>query len=101
VLNDGRNQYTYDAENRIVAVGPVSGGVTARYTYDAEGRRVAKLNASDAVTSSYVLGLGGEQVTVQNLDVVKVDAENNLIAIKGAIPGPKGSIVFITDTVKA
>jgi len=45
--------------------------------------------------------LGGEQVTVQNLSVVKIDTENNLIAIKGAIPGPKGSIVFIKNTVKA
>lgn len=44
--------------------------------------------------------LGAERVTVQNLDVVKVDAENNLIAIKGAIPGPKGGIVVIKDTVK-
>jgi len=44
--------------------------------------------------------MGVERVTVQNLDVVKIDAENNLIAIKGAIPGPKGGIVYITDTVK-
>ncbi len=44
--------------------------------------------------------LGSERVTVQNLTVVKVDAENNLIAIKGAIPGPKGSIVMIKDSVK-
>lgn len=44
--------------------------------------------------------LGCERVTIQNLDVVKVDAENNLIAIKGAIPGPKGGIVVIRDTVK-
>ncbi|MCH5191943.1 MAG: 50S ribosomal protein L3 [Oscillospiraceae bacterium] len=44
--------------------------------------------------------LGAERVTIQNLDVVKVDAENNLIAIKGAIPGPKGGIVVIADTVK-
>ena len=44
--------------------------------------------------------LGSERVTVQNLDVVKVDAENNLIAIKGAIPGPKGGIVVIRDSVK-
>ena len=44
---------------------------------------------------------GNEQVTVLNLDVVKVDAEKNLIAIKGAIPGAKGGIVFIRDTVKA
>ena len=44
--------------------------------------------------------LGSERVTVQNLDVVKVDAENNLIAVKGAIPGAKGGIVVITDAVK-
>lgn len=44
--------------------------------------------------------LGSEQVTVQNLELVKVDAENNLLAIKGAIPGPKGSIVFVKSTVK-
>ena len=45
--------------------------------------------------------LGAERVTIQNLKVVKVDAENNLSAIKGAIPGPKGSVVCISDSVKA
>ena len=45
--------------------------------------------------------MGAEKVTVQNLEIVKVDVENNLIAIKGAIPGPKGGIVTITDSVKA
>lgn len=45
--------------------------------------------------------LGAERVTVQNLTVVKVDAENNLIAIKGAVPGPNGGIVVIHDSVKA
>lgn len=45
--------------------------------------------------------MGAERVTVQNLDVVKVDVENNLIALRGAIPGPKGGVVFITDSVKA
>ncbi|MBR2474038.1 MAG: 50S ribosomal protein L3 [Clostridia bacterium] len=44
---------------------------------------------------------GNEQVTVLNLDVVKVDADKNLIAVKGAIPGAKGGIVFIRNTVKA
>ena len=44
--------------------------------------------------------LGHERVTIQNLSVVKVDAENNLIAIKGAIPGPKGGIVLIKNSVK-
>ena len=45
--------------------------------------------------------MGAERVTVQNLEVVKIDAENNLIAIKGAVPGPKGGIVYIVDSVKA
>ena len=45
--------------------------------------------------------LGVERVTVQNLVVVKVDAENNLIAVKGAVPGPKGGVVTICDAVKA
>lgn len=44
--------------------------------------------------------MGAENVTVQNLVIVKIDTENNLIAIKGAIPGPKGGVVCITDAVK-
>jgi large subunit ribosomal protein L3 len=45
--------------------------------------------------------LGAERVTVQNLSVVKVDAEKNIIAVKGAVPGPKGGIVVLFDSVKA
>ncbi len=45
--------------------------------------------------------LGNERVTVQNLKVVKIDAENNIIAVKGAVPGPKGGIVVLFDSVKA
>ena len=45
--------------------------------------------------------LGCEKVTVQNLDVVRVDMDRNLILVKGAIPGPKGGIVTIKNTVKA
>ena len=45
--------------------------------------------------------LGAERVTVQNLDIVKIDAENNIIDVKGAIPGPKGGIVVLKDSVKA
>ncbi|QNO14791.1 50S ribosomal protein L3 [Alkalicella caledoniensis] len=45
--------------------------------------------------------MGGEKVTVQNLEVVKVDIERNLLLIKGAIPGAKGSLVTIKDSVKA
>ncbi|MBQ3528830.1 MAG: 50S ribosomal protein L3 [Clostridia bacterium] len=44
---------------------------------------------------------GNEQVTVLNLEVIKIDAEKGLIAVKGAVPGAKGGIVFIRDSVKA
>ena len=44
---------------------------------------------------------GNEQVTILNLAVIKIDAEKNLIAVKGAVPGAKGGIVFIRDSVKA
>ncbi len=45
--------------------------------------------------------MGHERVTIKNLNIIKVDAENNLIAIKGAIPGPKGGIVMISSSFKA
>ena len=44
--------------------------------------------------------LGAEKVTILNLEVVKVDTENNLIAVKGAIPGPKHGIVTVRNSVK-
>ena len=43
---------------------------------------------------------GNEKVTVLNLEIVKIDADNNLIAVKGAVPGPRGGIVYIRNTVK-
>ncbi len=45
--------------------------------------------------------MGAEAVTIQNLEIVKVDAEQNLILVKGAVPGPKKSIVTVRDAVKA
>ena len=45
--------------------------------------------------------MGAEQVTVQNLEVVKVDAENNLLLIKGSVPGPKKSLITIKEAVKS
>lgn len=45
--------------------------------------------------------MGSEQVTVQNLDIVKVDPELNMIVVRGAIPGPKGGVVYLKDTVKS
>lgn len=44
--------------------------------------------------------LGAEKVTVQNLEVVKVDPDNNLLLVKGSVPGPKRSLLFIKNTVK-
>ena len=44
--------------------------------------------------------MGNEQVTIENLQIVKVDVELNMIVIKGAIPGPKGGLVYIRNTVK-
>ena len=44
--------------------------------------------------------MGHEQVTIQNLEIVKVEAENNLILVKGAVPGPKKALVTIKETVK-
>jgi large subunit ribosomal protein L3 len=43
---------------------------------------------------------GNERVTALNLSVIKIDAANNIIAVKGAVPGNRGGIVFIRDTVK-
>ena len=45
--------------------------------------------------------MGGEQVTIQNLEIVKVDAERNLILVKGNVPGAKKSIVAVQSAVKA
>ena len=44
--------------------------------------------------------MGSERITVQNLEVVRVDAERNLLLVKGAIPGAKGSLVVVKSTVK-
>ncbi|HHC08643.1 MAG TPA: 50S ribosomal protein L3 [Actinobacteria bacterium] len=45
--------------------------------------------------------MGGERTTILNLDVVKVDAERNLVMLKGAVPGPKGAVVVIREAVKS
>ena len=45
--------------------------------------------------------MGAKRVTTQNLEVVRIDAENNLILIKGAVPGPKKCLVTLKETVKA
>jgi len=45
--------------------------------------------------------MGAERVTIQNLNVVKVDAERNLLLVKGSVPGPKGGLLIIKDAVKS
>lgn len=45
--------------------------------------------------------MGFENVTIQNLDVVRVDADRNLLLVRGAVPGPKGGLLVIRDTVKS
>ena len=45
--------------------------------------------------------MGAKQITVQNLEVIRVDAENNLILVKGAVPGPKKALVTVKSTVKS
>ena len=45
--------------------------------------------------------MGSKRITIQNLEIVRIDAENNLILVKGAVPGPKKSLVTIKETVKA
>ncbi|MHB8984486.1 MAG: 50S ribosomal protein L3 [Eubacteriales bacterium] len=45
--------------------------------------------------------LGNERVTIQNLEVVKIDAGRNLLAVKGAVPGPRGSLVVVKETAKS
>ena len=66
------------------------------------GSRGANSSPSRVFKNKHMAGqYGNEQVTILNLEVVKVDAEKNLIAVKGAVPGAKGGIVFIRDGVKA
>lgn len=45
--------------------------------------------------------MGGDRVTIQNLEVVKVDTERNLLIVKGAVPGPKGGLLMVKNSVKA
>ena len=56
--------------------------------YDMSGKLVGEIELSEAVFG------------IENLDIVKVDADLNMIVIRGAIPGPKGGLVYIRNTVK-
>jgi len=45
--------------------------------------------------------MGAKKITIQNLEIVRVDVENNLLLVKGAVPGPKKSLVTIKESVKS
>ena len=92
-------------EFRLENVDEMNVGDTIKADVFAEGDKIdvtgiSKGKGYAGVIKRYGAHMGAEQITVQNLDVVKVDPELNLIAIRGAIPGPKGGIVCIKNTVK-
>lgn len=63
---------------------------------------IGAVNAARVFKGQKMAGrMGNDRVTVQNLEVVKVDKDNNLILVKGAVPGAKNSIVYIKEAVKA
>ena len=76
-------------------------------THGSKFHRHAGSNGSASDPSKVLKGkkmpgqMGNKQVTIQNLEVVKVDAENNLLLVKGAVPGPKKSLVKIKESVKS
>ena len=76
-------------------------------THGSKFHRQAGSNGSASDPSKVFKGkkmpgqMGNKQVTIQNLEVVKVDAENNLLLVKGAVPGPKKSLVKIKESVKS
>ena len=66
------------------------------------GSMAANSDPSRVFKNKHMAGqYGHENVTVQNLEVVKVDAERNLILVKGGVPGPKGGLLILRDSVKA
>lgn len=80
-------------------IGPMSHGTGP--IHRSVGSMSAHSDPSRVFKNKHMAGqYGHERVTVQNLRVVKVDAERNLLLIKGAIPGPKGGLVMIKSTVK-
>lgn len=76
-------------------------------THGSKSHRVAGARSAGTYPGRVIKGrkgsgkMGNDRVTVQNLDVVRVDLDKNLILVKGAIPGPKGGLVTIRETVKS
>lgn len=73
----------------------------AGYPHRAVGSMSAHTDPSRVFKNKKMPGhYGHERVTVQNLEIVRVDAERNLLLVKGAVPGPNGNVLFIRSTVK-
>lgn len=71
------------------------------HSYRVPGSMGACTYPGEVFKTKYLPGhMGSERVTVQNLEVVRVDADRNLLLVKGAIPGAKGSLVTVRETVK-
>ena len=66
-----------------------------------DGTKVAKVNTMNCEGKKMPGHMGSKKITIQNLEVVRVDAENNLLLVKGSVPGPKKSLVTIREAVKA
>ena len=78
---------------------PMSHGTSGYHRH--QGSMGANTDPSRVMKGKGMPGhMGSEQVTIQNLNVVKVDGENNLVAIKGAVPGPNGGLVVVKSAVK-
>jgi len=85
-------RWNFRVQSHSHGVGPVHRSV---------GSMGANTDPSRVMPGKKMAGhLGSEQVTIQNLGVVRVDAEKNIIAVRGAVPGPNGSLVYIRDAVK-
>ena len=85
-------RWNYKTQSESHGVGPV---------HRSPGSLGANSDPSRVMPGKKLAGhMGAEQVTVLNLDVVKVDAEKNLIAVRGAVPGPRGGVVFLKNTSK-
>ena len=108
------NKKSVWARISVIAAGPIFNFImafvlavilTAMVGYDKpvissveEGYSAAEAGIQEGDT---IVQMGGKKITVQNLEVVRVDAENNLLLVKGSVPGPKKSLVTIREAVKA
>jgi len=83
------------------------GGSRGPMTHGSKSKRRVGSGGASSFPSRVIKGkampghMGAETVTVQNLEVVEVDADKNVLIIKGAVPGPKGSLLSITKAVKS